>query len=165
MKTPEECASPSEIVGPYAWGILHHAVESFPCGSCAREGTALLHFAHDLVNLKLGKPLQSRIEEVRPWIVLANDLGGALARPMARPAAKEGPGPRLVAEIARRIKVLAQAAPEGLPRSERERWESCVLKVRERNQGPGCPPQGTGARDCPIPYAVCTARIGGPGEL
>lgn len=47
----------AEIIGPYAWGILHHVVETFPCNHCSEEGGRLLRGLHDLVNHKTGKPL------------------------------------------------------------------------------------------------------------
>ena len=53
---PDEIDIP-EVVGPYAWAIIHHAAESFPCPPCAEEGASLMRFAHDLVNYKLGKPV------------------------------------------------------------------------------------------------------------
>ena len=49
----------AQIVGPYAWGILHHIADNFPCGPCAREGGRLLRGLHDLVNAKLGKRLHA----------------------------------------------------------------------------------------------------------
>lgn len=49
-----------EIVGPYSWGIIHYVAESFPCEPCAQEAKALMRFAHDLVNFRLGKSIQYR---------------------------------------------------------------------------------------------------------
>ena len=48
----------AEIVGPYTWSLLHHAVETFPCEHCREEGTRLLHGLHDVVNAELGKPIK-----------------------------------------------------------------------------------------------------------
>ena len=48
----------AEIVGPYTWSLLHHAVETFPCEHCREEGTRLLHGLHDVVNADLGKPIK-----------------------------------------------------------------------------------------------------------
>ncbi|MCI0440768.1 MAG: hypothetical protein L0177_16805, partial [Chloroflexi bacterium] len=48
----------SEIVGPYTWGLLHFAVESFPCPACAEDGKKLIRAIHDLVNWRLEKPMR-----------------------------------------------------------------------------------------------------------
>ena len=47
-----------EVVGPYAWGVIHHAMESFPCEPCAEHGVKLVRFIHDMVNAKTGKPIK-----------------------------------------------------------------------------------------------------------
>lgn len=55
MSSPECTCDVSEIVGPYAWRILHHAVEAFPCHECAQHGKRLMRGLHDLVNIHLGQ--------------------------------------------------------------------------------------------------------------
>ena len=60
----------SEVAGPYAWGIIHHAAESFPCPPCAEEGASLMRFAHDLVNYKLDKPVMYP-EDLARWTNVA----------------------------------------------------------------------------------------------
>lgn len=47
-----------EIVGPYTWGVLQHAVETFPCKTCSEAGSKFIHSIHDLVNIHLGKPVK-----------------------------------------------------------------------------------------------------------
>lgn len=66
----------AELVGPYAWGIIHHAVESFPCPPCAADGKGLMRFAHDVVNIKLGKGLRFPANFDR-HVELVNRLAGA----------------------------------------------------------------------------------------
>ena len=69
----------SEVVGPYSWGIIHHAAESFPCDECAAEGGSVMRVAHDLINVRLGRPPRFP-EDVERWSpVFASALGQARA--------------------------------------------------------------------------------------
>jgi len=68
----------AETCGGYAWGILHHVAESFPCKHCAEEGQSLLRFAHDLVNVKLGKPLQAP-DDAERWIGVVHEIESVIA--------------------------------------------------------------------------------------
>lgn len=45
----------AKLVGPYGWGIMEHTAKTFPCPPCAEEGTRLVQFDRDFVELKLGK--------------------------------------------------------------------------------------------------------------
>lgn len=45
-------------VGAYAWSVLHHAVESLPCSTCAEAGKKMMRGLHDLVNVHLDKPVK-----------------------------------------------------------------------------------------------------------
>jgi len=74
----DEGVSISEVVGPYAWGVIHHAVESFPCEECALEGGRLMHFAHDLVNSRLGKDVvhPEDFAQVFDWTMAAAEREG-----------------------------------------------------------------------------------------
>lgn len=56
MEKPDIPVAP--IVGPYTWGILQHAVETFPCKTCSEAGRKFIHGIHDLVNIHLGKPVK-----------------------------------------------------------------------------------------------------------
>jgi len=89
----------AQIVGPYAWDILHHVVENFPCSHCAEEGGKLLRGLHDLVNHQLDKPMEYP-EDFRFLAELvreaAADLDVAGAVPMSTSA--------LDAEVARLAK-------------------------------------------------------------
>ena len=67
----------SEVVGPYAWGIIHHAAESFPCPPCAAEGASLMRFAHDLINHKLGKDLVAP-DDLRAWAPVVREAEASL---------------------------------------------------------------------------------------
>lgn len=40
--------------------------------------------------------------------------------------------------------------------------DSCVTQVQQRNIEQGCPPEGLGTSECPVPYAVCRASISQP---
>lgn len=67
----------AEVVGPYAWGVIHHAAETFPCAPCAEEGASLMRFAHDLVNLKVGKQVKYP-GDARAWLPTAHKLEATL---------------------------------------------------------------------------------------
>lgn len=47
----------AEIVGPYAWGILHFVAENFPCPPCAAEAKRLMRGLHDVVNAQIGNKI------------------------------------------------------------------------------------------------------------
>ena len=84
QKHQDHSCNISEVVGPYAWGNLHHAAESFPCPPCAEEGASLLRMAHDLVNHKLGKPLQYA-EDFRRWHPVMEQVEAQLMSSIRQP--------------------------------------------------------------------------------
>lgn len=47
----------SAVYGPLWWAKLEQDVAAINCPPCRAEGQALLSAMHDLMNLKLGKPL------------------------------------------------------------------------------------------------------------
>ena len=47
-----------EVVGPYTWGALHYLAENFPCPPCADHAGALMRGFHDVINFRIGKPIQ-----------------------------------------------------------------------------------------------------------
>lgn len=132
----------SEVVGPYAWSALHHAVESFPCQECADEGSSLMRGLHDVVNAKLGKPIEHP-EDLRRLAELATSAAsGELAQPVLTP---------LPAEVATAIDVaLAGSSRSDKPvctGDARGRLESCILQLKNDP-------------DVEDPFAVCTASLG-----
>ena len=42
--------------GSAIWAAIHAAVDRIDCETCKEEGKKVLSAAHDLVNLRLGKP-------------------------------------------------------------------------------------------------------------
>lgn len=78
----------AEVTGPYAWGVIHHAAESFPCPPCAEEGASLMRFAHDLVNLKLGKPVQY-VKDARRWLGSVHELEDMLVKETLNPGTSD----------------------------------------------------------------------------
>ncbi len=133
----EEIGEPisiAEVVGPYAWDQLHHLVESFPCGECAEEGASLMRFAHDLVNVKLGKKVHHPEDLIRWAGVVAH-----AREDLELPAHDDLPAPILAA--------MAQAVSTPCTGEARDRLESCVLQLKDRP-------------DVDNPIAVCTASIG-----
>lgn len=129
----------SDIVGPYTWGILHHAIESFPCGPCAEHGGRLIRGLHDVVNIHLGKPMYAP----RDFEFLVEMVAGA-ARKSASGRARQG-----MAEIEGEVTRLAQEAGiMSYPRcsgAQVEKFARCVQA-------------GKGGRDSP--YPACTAAVG-----
>jgi len=155
----------SEVVGPYAWGAIHHAVESFPCQECADEGGSLMRGVHDVVNAKLGKPIEHP-EDLRRLAELAtsaasghlaqNELGTplppelseAIAVAMAGSDHHEHGGVALSCSCM--IVDVADAADSDKPvctGGEKERLERCVMELKDDSD----------VRD---PFAVCTASLG-----
>lgn len=96
----------AEIAGPYTWDILHHVVSRFPCAPCAREGSKLLRGLHDLVNVKIGKPLFAPAD-FRYLVQMVHDYEGRLDH--------EGPADNM-GRIEAEVRRLARAA--GLLRSQ-----------------------------------------------
>ncbi len=129
----DEGVSVSEVVGPYAWRIIHHAAESFPCDECAEEGGSLMRFAHDLVNHKLGKPVQFPADLERWTAVVAEASSAAGVVP-----------PGVFAALARAGETSSRPTCAG---DARERFERCVEGVKD---APGVD----------NPFAVCTASVG-----
>lgn len=131
----------SEIVGPYTWGVLHHAIETFPCGPCAEHGGRLLRGLHDVVNVHLGKPLYAP-EDFQGLVELVVGAARKIAGKGTRPAIA-----RLEGEVAR---LAHQAGIMSYPRCSSPQGEKparCVQGVKGRG----------GAASL---YAVCTASMG-----
>ena len=110
----------SEVVGPYAWGIIHHAAESFPCPPCAEEGTSLMRFAHDLVNYKLGKPVKYP-EDLTRWVNVAME------------AADRNPNVELVPVAAVQVQEFASCDRRRRRQFERcsrnQHWAVCAARL------------------------------------
>lgn len=43
--------------GPCIWGELHEVADRIPCDECKGFGVRAIRAVHDMVNVKLGKPL------------------------------------------------------------------------------------------------------------
>jgi len=65
----------AQTCGPFGWGVIHHAAETFPCEPCAEEGGSLMRAAHDLVNFRIGLPIRfpDDIERWHPVMVEAHN--------------------------------------------------------------------------------------------
>lgn len=46
-----------EIFGPYYWKALHNITDRIPCELCKPFAQKFMIFFHDVVNIKIGKPL------------------------------------------------------------------------------------------------------------
>lgn len=46
--------------GPCIWGELHEVADKIPCDECKGFGVRAIRAVHDMVNVKLGKPLFDR---------------------------------------------------------------------------------------------------------
>lgn len=55
-----------EKFGPAYWKALHGIAEKIPCPPCRNDGTQLMAFMHDVVNLKLGKKIYNQ-ENYSKW--------------------------------------------------------------------------------------------------
>lgn len=69
------CDMPSTC-GSVAWAVLHAAVANITahiCGHCGEEAERLMVFMHDLVNAKLGKPIQDP-ENFQSWCSTVHQL-------------------------------------------------------------------------------------------
>lgn len=45
------------VFGPKYWAAFHDLTNRIPCGTCKEFAVRFMIFFHDLVNLKIGKPL------------------------------------------------------------------------------------------------------------
>lgn len=100
----------AEVVGPYAWAVIHHAVESFPCAPCAEEGASLMRFAHDLVNIKLRKGIRYP-RDIRRWLGLTQEAEDQL-QPVQNALEKVLTAPeRSLAHVLAQAFPIAQAVP------------------------------------------------------
>ena len=67
----------ADVCGPATWSAIHHLAENFPCGPCAEEGASLMRFAHDLINVKLGRPLMYP-DDFRTWSTTVFETAASL---------------------------------------------------------------------------------------
>lgn len=122
-----------EIVGPYGWGIIHHAFESFPCPPCAETGGKLARGLHDVINFHTGKGVE-----------YPEDL--AFLREAVLEV-REGAESPLDQEV---IRLAGEIETATFPRcnpQERKTFERCVREVKRK--GSADSPQG-----------VCTVSVG-----
>lgn len=122
-----------EIVGPYAWGIIHHAFESFPCPPCAETGGKLARGLHDVINFHTGKGVEH-----------PQDLAFLREAVLEVRVGTESPLDQEVIRLAGEIETAT------FPRCnpvERKTFERCVQQVKEE-----------GSADSP--QAVCTVSVG-----
>ena len=128
-----------EIVGPYGWGIIHHAFESFPCPPCAETGGRLGRGVHDVVNFHIGKSLEhpEDLEFLREAVQ---------AVPPLQNLTPDSPLDREIVRLAGEANMDDVPFPRCSP-SERKTFERCVQQVKKQ-----------GSADSP--QAVCTVSIG-----
>ena len=149
----------AEMMGPYTWGILHHAIESFPCGPCAHDGGRLMRGLHDVVNSMLGKSLfapkdleflaghvADAMHELPVAVVHKKDLSSieAEARRLAQKA-----GFLSVGQLTQ-LQDLGELELTIFPKCgsvDEAKIESCVEQIKKQAGGAS-------------PFAVCTASVG-----
>ncbi len=67
----------ADVCGPATWSAIHHLAENFPCAPCAEDAGSLMRFAHDLVNVKIGKPVHFP-DDFRQWAGLVFETSAEL---------------------------------------------------------------------------------------
>jgi hypothetical protein len=70
----------ADTCGASWWGILHGVAQSIHdhgCPSCGKHAISLMGYAHDLVNVQLGKPIHDR-EAIAEWTPYAEQLAAQL---------------------------------------------------------------------------------------
>lgn len=50
----------TEVFGPHYWAALHNLVENIPCSICRNDAIGLMRGMHDVVNVKLDKPVYDK---------------------------------------------------------------------------------------------------------
>jgi len=60
--------------GSHIWKKIHDAVNTIECETCHDEGQKVLSFAHDLVNLRLGKPAYD-LKNFKEFVKIVNCVG------------------------------------------------------------------------------------------
>ena len=50
----------TDVFGPHYWGALHNLVENIPCSICRNDAIGLMRGMHDVVNVKLDKPVYDK---------------------------------------------------------------------------------------------------------
>lgn len=66
--------------GPYYWSAIHSIADRIPCSMCREDGKSLFVFAHDLVNLKLGKKIFNQ-ENFNKWVDHVVDIKNGTTKP------------------------------------------------------------------------------------
>lgn len=141
-------------VGPYTWGVIHNAVDTFPCGPCADTGKLIFDGVHDLFNVRLGKGLQ----RPKAFWALVSEVKLAVDQVKGQAMGKSLEGSRYTGNLSlggsvSPLEVAALAKDAGIygfspvcsPQGA-TKWESCVQQVKSKG----------GAN----PFAVCTASVG-----
>ena len=74
----------SDICGPSWWAMLHGTASGIKagCPTCGEEAESLMRYAHDLVNVKHGKPVFAPADG-REWSEIALQLAQSLKVPMS----------------------------------------------------------------------------------
>lgn len=151
----------AEIVGPYAWSILHHVAKSFPCTPCARHADRLMRGLHDLVNAQIGKQLHDpdALQELFDDVVAALKKAQGWGTQQAAEARAVENTIRLkvdradrsieqtVERLAQEAGLLAASAYPQCSSDAKSKWERCIRAVK-------------GQPHVRSPYAVCTVAVG-----
>lgn len=127
----------AEIVGPYAWGVIHHAFETFPCAPCAENGGKLGRGVHDVVNFHRGEPVQH-----------PEDLE------FLREAVMEVPPQRSSSPL--ELEVLRLAGEAGI--MERAKFPKCTPAAGRKFER--CVRQVKKGGTADSPQSVCTVSVG-----
>ena len=59
--------------GPKAWNALNEVCDAIPCPSCRKHCKDMIKFEHDLVNIKLEKPIYDE-EHFDKYLALIHDV-------------------------------------------------------------------------------------------
>ena len=85
--TPE-----TKVFGPKYWEAFHDLANRIPCGNCRQAGSSFMVFFHDLVNMKLGKPIYNK-ENFDGWVEKIKNLkvenGGCINCAVKNPEDKD----------------------------------------------------------------------------
>lgn len=143
--------SVAEVVGPYTWGIIHQLVEEFPCAPCAEDGAKLMRFTHDIVNMKLGKPLfdagnfVDHLNLIYEMVEVDGRLGTSYGS--------------VESEVTKLFPINDGSLSMCLG-GDRLELEVCTDEIRSLNRTNGCPTAGDGTPACPNPVNVCSSLVG-----
>jgi len=64
----------TKVFGPDFWAAFHDLAKRVPCDECRDKAESFMVFFHDMVNVRVGKPVYDE-KNFKTWVTYVSNLG------------------------------------------------------------------------------------------